>query len=182
MLPIAPQRWIIVHILLLFPLHAYWFCSFSCFVYRRLWMLCAHHSSCRMLLLQGMKHQQDEKWDKEPETARESGPAVPLAFLALPAAQTSLGAPASPSKFTPLKPRTGTVGFTHTGRRRSCGLAVPPHIHVAIDLCCEFWHLFCSWSKKMFNGSMASVMWELLFLYSEERRLNLGLSHTNSNP
>lgn len=48
--------------------------------------------------------------------AWESGPAAPLAFLALPAAQTSLEALASPSKFTPYKPRRGTIGFTCTGR------------------------------------------------------------------
>lgn len=28
-----------------------------------------------------------------------------------------------------------------------CGFVVPPHIHMAIDLCFEFWCLCCSCSK-----------------------------------
>lgn len=52
---------------------------------------------------------------------------------------------------TPHKLRIWTVGFTHIRRyltkEEVCGFVVPPHIHMAIDLCFEFWCLCCSCSK-----------------------------------
>lgn len=106
-----------------------------------------------MLLLQGMKHQQDQKWDKELETEPERVALLPLSTACCSNISWS---PCHCIQISPYKPRAGTA-FTGTGRRNSGGLAVP-HTFTSIDLCCEFWHLFWSCSKKMFNGSMVSVM------------------------
>lgn len=56
-------------------------------------------------------------------------------------------------------------------------------VHVASDLCGEFWHLFCSCSKKWsVCCSVTSVIQKLLFLLPWERQLNGALGHAQSNP
>lgn len=82
---------------------------FPAVFYRSLWMLCAQHSSCRMLLLQAMKHQQDQKWGKELETELRGWPCCPSCFPGTACCPTSLGALLSPSNLPHIHPEQGLL-------------------------------------------------------------------------